>query len=104
MSKVSLENVKEKWLKELDHYSKGTPIILIGTKLDMRSIEDEVRKVRANKDDIVTPEMGQKMAKDIKAAAYMETSAKTGAGVQEIFQKCLEIRLGSQKSSGCNLL
>lgn len=104
MSKTSLENVKDKWLKELEQYSKGTPIVLVGTKLDMRDDENEVRKVRANKDEIVTTEQGQAMAKQIKAHGYMETSAKQGTFVQEIFQKCLEIRMGKQSSGGCFLL
>ncbi|KAK4757189.1 hypothetical protein SAY87_007316 [Trapa incisa] len=36
ISKASYENVAKKWIPELRHYSPGVPIILVGTKLDLR--------------------------------------------------------------------
>ncbi|CAM0947580.1 unnamed protein product [Alopecurus aequalis] len=36
ISKASYENVSKKWIPELKHYAPGVPIILVGTKLDLR--------------------------------------------------------------------
>ncbi|KAG5412752.1 hypothetical protein IGI04_000319 [Brassica rapa subsp. trilocularis] len=36
VSKASYENVSKKWVPELRHYAPGVPIILVGTKLDLR--------------------------------------------------------------------
>lgn len=100
MSKASYDNVKERWLRELDKYSKGTPIVLVGTKLDLRSDVKAVETVKKNKDDIVTTEQGESLAKEIKAIAYLETSARQNKGVNEIFEKCLEVRYGGGGGSG----
>jgi len=42
VSEGSYEAVTEKWYPEVSHYAKGVPIVLVGTKLDMRKekIED----------------------------------------------------------------
>ncbi|MCD9638484.1 Rac-like GTP-binding protein arac11 [Datura stramonium] len=36
ISKASYENVAKKWIPELKHYAPGVPIVLVGTKLDLR--------------------------------------------------------------------
>uniref|UniRef100_A0A0E0L9R4 Uncharacterized protein n=1 Tax=Oryza punctata TaxID=4537 RepID=A0A0E0L9R4_ORYPU len=36
VSRASYENVMKKWLPELQHYAPGVPIVLVGTKLDLR--------------------------------------------------------------------
>ncbi|XWS62645.1 hypothetical protein CRYUN_Cryun06bG0028400 [Craigia yunnanensis] len=36
ISKASYENVAKKWIPELRHYAPGVPIILVGTKPDLR--------------------------------------------------------------------
>ncbi|KAJ4894970.1 P-loop containing nucleoside triphosphate hydrolase protein [Raphanus sativus] len=36
ISKASYENVSKKWIPELKHYAPGVPIILFGSKLDLR--------------------------------------------------------------------
>ncbi|CAI5497445.1 unnamed protein product, partial [Closterium sp. Naga37s-1] len=36
ISKASYENVSKKWIPELRHYAATVPIVLVGTKLDLR--------------------------------------------------------------------
>ncbi|KAF7845012.1 rac-like GTP-binding protein 5 [Senna tora] len=36
ISRPSFENVKKKWVPELRHYAPSVPIVLVGTKLDLR--------------------------------------------------------------------
>ena len=44
-SRTSFENVRDKWLPEIQHHTQGnnppTPIILVGTKLDLRKDGDQ---------------------------------------------------------------
>ncbi|KAL3627621.1 hypothetical protein CASFOL_028984 [Castilleja foliolosa] len=36
ISKASYENIYKKWISELKHYSPNVPIVLVGTKMDLR--------------------------------------------------------------------
>ncbi|KAJ4830612.1 Ras- C3 botulinum toxin substrate 2 [Turnera subulata] len=36
ISKASYENIHKKWIPELRHYAPTVPIVLVGTKLDLR--------------------------------------------------------------------
>ncbi|KAG2389069.1 hypothetical protein C9374_014469 [Naegleria lovaniensis] len=101
-SRSSYDNVKEKWLKELNEYSKGTPIILVATKIDIRDDKAMVEQLAKEGEKVLTPEEGEQLAKEIGAAHYIETSARTRKGVDEIFQKALDVRFKGGKPSGGN--
>jgi len=66
------------------HFCEGTPLILVGTKTDLRRDEQTRRMLGAQGQTPVTPEHGASVAKEI-GARYIECSAKTGSGVQEVF-------------------
>lgn len=102
VSHSSLENVKHRWIKELDEKCKDQKykIILVGTKSDMRSDENFVANLKNDK--IVTKEEGQKLANEIKAYDYIETSALTRNNVNKVFEVCLEAAYGKKKDSGAS--
>jgi len=85
VSKISLKNVANKWMEELNSVllaTEGTPwTILVGTKKDMRSLPGQ---------EVVSLEEGQAMAKKINAIAHVETSAKMedleASGVNEMLR------------------
>lgn len=82
----SFENVSEKWYPELNHHAPVTPIILVGTQIDLR--EDSATLAKLPKGPI-TMEQGKQKARQIKALKYMECSALTRRGVKEIFDEAL---------------
>ncbi|KAF8328855.1 signal transducer [Cantharellus anzutake] len=86
---VSLANVQDKWYPEVAHFCEGAPLILIGTKIDLRKDETTRRMLGAQGQTTVTPEQGQAVAKEI-GAKYMECSAKTGQGVRDVFNAALK--------------
>ena len=76
------------WFPEVAHFCEGTPIILVGTKVDLRRDEQTIRMLSAQGQAPITPEQGATIARDI-GAKYIECSAKTGAGVQDVFALAL---------------
>ena len=93
VNKSSLVSASSRWKMELDELCSGIPVILVGTKADLR--EDQ----SISADDIVIKESAERIAEQIGAAAYMETSARLNTGVKEVFDKCLEIRFGRLRPS-----
>ena len=77
------------WYPEVAHFCEGTPLILVGTKTDLRRDEQTQRMLNAQGQTPVTFEQGAVVAKDI-GARYIECSAKTGQGVQEVFTLALK--------------
>jgi len=87
----SFHNIKQKWLEELKKACPDTPYILVGTKTDLRSDEETVKKLQEKNKEPITAKMGQKRAKEIKALAYLECNAKDIKSVNEIFAQALKI-------------
>ncbi|CAM8935392.1 unnamed protein product [Rhodiola kirilowii] len=91
ISKASYENVYKKWIPELRHYAPGVPIVLVGTKLDLRNdkyyLEDHPIAVP------ITTEQGEELQKLIGAAAYVECSSKTQQNVKAVFDAAIKVVL-----------
>ncbi|KZT03443.1 signal transducer [Laetiporus sulphureus 93-53] len=86
---VSLLNVQDKWYPEVAHFCEGVPIILVGTKIDLRRDEQTKRMLSAQGLTPVTTDQGASVAREI-GAKYIECSAKLGTGVQEVFTLALK--------------
>lgn len=74
----SLLNARSKWVKEIKTYCPNTPFLLIGLKKDLRKSETSKRYVQVAQ--------GQQVAEEIGAKTYLESSALTGEGVDDIFE------------------
>merc|ERR1719337_137732 len=95
ISRPSFENVKAKWYPELKHHSPGVPMILVGTKLDLRSDPNTVAKLR-EKSPPTTPitfEEGLDMSRSIGAVKYLECSALTQKGLKSVFDEAIRVVL-----------
>jgi len=101
-SKNSYDSVLEKWTPEIKHYLLTTPIILVGTKVDLR--DSKQQDPNAESTEYVTKEEGEQLASEIGAVRYMEVSAKTacdagGGGLQQIFLECVKTVLAEELES-----
>jgi len=85
---VSLANVQDKWYPEVAHFCEGTPLILVATKTDLRRDDNTRRMLAAQGQTPVSAGQGEDVAYEI-GAKYIECSAKTGSGVQEVFALAL---------------
>ena len=81
----SFTNIKERWYPELNHHCPGVPIILVGTKEDLRDDSQVISSLATRDLSPITYPQGLKCARDIGAVRYMECSALTEKGVQEVF-------------------
>ena len=107
VSPSSFENVKEKWFPEVRHHCPKIPCILVGTQVDLRDEADAIDKLRKSGQSPVTREQGEKMAKDCKAAKYLECSALTQQGLKDCFDEAIMAALlppVQEKKSKCSLL
>ncbi|TFK95593.1 signal transducer [Pterulicium gracile] len=105
---TSLANVTDKWYPEVAHFCEGTPLVLVATKTDLRRDDQTRRMLSAQGQAPVTPEQGGAVAREI-GAKYIECSAKTGQGVQDVFNLALKDsmrgkRWGKMKQRRCIIL
>lgn len=86
----SLENVKSKWHPEIRYHSNSrVPIILIGTKLDLRNDPETSAKLKSNKLAAITYQQGSQIAEEIGAVKYLECSALTQKGLKDVFNEAI---------------
>ena len=69
-------------------------IVLVGTKADLKG--DATQRNNPEDEDITQTE-GEKLAKKIRATCYMETSSKTGDGIEEVFHETIKAAMGVGK-------
>jgi small GTP-binding protein len=107
-SEASFSNVKFKWAPELQHHAPSTPIILVGTKSDLRNDATFAAELGIRGKSFVTAEEAHELAKSIGAAKYVECSALTQDGLKDAFDTAIRIGLSKAtvkpKRSRCLLL
>ncbi|ESR58698.1 hypothetical protein CICLE_v10023530mg [Citrus x clementina] len=96
ISRPSYENISKKWVPELRHYAPSVPIVLVGTKLDLR--EDRQFHLDYPGAYTISTEQGQKLKKQIGALAYVECSSKTQQNVKIVFDAAIKVILQPPKT------
>ena len=89
ISPASYENVRAKWFPEVSHHCPSTPILVVGTKTDLRNDQDTISRLAEKKLAPLTADQGHQLAKDIGAVKYMECSALTQAGLKDVFDEAI---------------
>jgi len=102
VSPVSYENVTTKWYKEVIHFCPDVPQILVGTKSDLRKDEKQLEMLKEANQSVITPELGNDLAKKIKAVKYLECSAKTGENLKLVFDEAVKgVLLAPKRKKKC---
>ncbi|TVU16921.1 hypothetical protein EJB05_32925 [Eragrostis curvula] len=91
VSRASYENVLKKWMPELRRFSPSIPVVLVGTKLDLR--EDRSYLADHPSGSIITTEQGEELRKQIGAVAYIECSSKTQRNIKAVFDTAIKVVL-----------
>ncbi|RXN21026.1 ras-related C3 botulinum toxin substrate 1 [Labeo rohita] len=90
VSPESFERVREKWHPDVRRFCPNTPIILVGTKLDLRDDKDTIEKLKEKTQTPISYRQGLDMAKEIGAVKYFECSALTQIGLTTMFEETIQ--------------
>jgi len=109
ISPSSFENVSAKWYPEISHHCPNTPLILVGTKLDLRDDRETVDRLRERGLSPITYEQGCSKMKEISSIKYMECSALTQRGLKSVFDEAIRAVISpspqkKNKKNGCSIL
>lgn len=94
----SLLNALDKWIPEVRHFCPNIPIVIVCTKIDLRSDQRIIARLARCRQVPISVEQGLGLAESVKAAAYIECSAQTRQGVREVFQAAVRATMISKKS------
>jgi len=85
-NKSSFANVEHKWIPELRHHCPKAAVLLVGTKNDLRESEDCVSEAE-----------GKKLKSKIKANGYLQCSAKSRVGLDDVFVEAIRAIMKQKK-------
>ncbi|EGV64413.1 Rho GTPase [Yamadazyma tenuis] len=74
---TSLQNVKDIWFPEVNHFCPGIPILLVGTKADLTN-------------GSIDPDLPIQLAYEINAIGYIQCSAKSMFNVATVFDFAID--------------
>jgi Ras-related C3 botulinum toxin substrate 1 len=97
ISRASLSNVLAKWVPELRHYAPGVPILLVGTKIDLRTDEQVLERLRGRKELPITTEEGQAACDEMRLEKFAEVSALTQQGLHAMFGEAIDLAFAPKK-------
>ncbi|KAL1236217.1 putative Ras family protein [Trichinella nativa] len=107
VSPVSFDNVTSKWFPELRHHCPDTPILLVGTKLDLRDDQQIIKNLGDQGLSPITRSQGNKLAQKLHAIKYMECSALTQENLRQVFDEAVRAVLRPQPAKSkrrCSVL
>jgi len=93
----SFQNVEKKWFKEITEHAPEVPILLVGTKSDLRTKQEAIQSLKENNQEPITAAQGEALAKKIGAKKYLECSALTQEGLAKVFEEAVKVILFPQK-------
>ena len=106
ISPASFDNVKSKWWPEIQHHAPGVPILLVGTKADLRNDTQTAQALRSKGLNVISSDQSTAQAKSIGAIGCLECSALTQEGLKNVFDEAIRAALNGHhkskaKKGGC---
>ena len=91
ISPTSYDNVVSKWYPEISHHCPSAPVLLVGTKIDLREDKETVQELRMKSMEPLTYTQGLALCKKIGAKKYIECSSLTQRGLKQVFTTAAEM-------------
>ena len=79
-----------KWYPEIQHHLPQKPIILVGTKMDLREDKAIIERMLFKKQHPVSNQQGNDLQSKIKANAYMGNLILSAFNSKKLFAKCFD--------------
>eukprot|EP00475_Leptophrys_vorax_P031232 TRINITY_DN47269_c0_g1_i2.p1 TRINITY_DN47269_c0_g1~~TRINITY_DN47269_c0_g1_i2.p1 ORF type:complete len:196 (+),score=36.15 TRINITY_DN47269_c0_g1_i2:43-630(+) len=106
----SFKRIQDYWVPELQKFSPGAPVVLVGTKADLRDDPKTIETLNQPGSKMVSSDEMAELGKEIGAVGVLECSALTGNRVTEVFDSafCAGLKWDpvsrEMKSNSCVLL
>ena len=97
ISPYSFDNVKSKWYPEIQHHAPSVPIILVGTKSDLRNDANMLQQLQAKGLTVISKENAEARARELNCKAYLECSALTQEGLKAVFDAAINAAINKPK-------
>jgi len=115
VSPVSFQNISAKWIPEVKHHCPKTPILLVGTKIDLREDPATLSYLSDRKQVPVEYDEGKRKAKEMGCISYIECSSMDGNGFEKVFSDAVRSAVNpklkkkrqksvNKKDQKCNVL
>eukprot|EP00028_Trichosphaerium_sp_Am-I-7-wt_P000757 CAMPEP_0168522350 /NCGR_PEP_ID=MMETSP0405-20121227/9296_1 /TAXON_ID=498012 /ORGANISM="Trichosphaerium sp, Strain Am-I-7 wt" /LENGTH=190 /DNA_ID=CAMNT_0008543937 /DNA_START=258 /DNA_END=830 /DNA_ORIENTATION=+ len=104
ISPSSFNNIREKWIPELSLHCPKVPVVLVGTKLDLRDNEEVKGMLAKKKQAPITYEQGLSLLKEIGGTKYIECSALTLQGIKHVFDEAVRAVISPKKTNKNNCI
>ena len=101
----SFHHIKTKWFKEVRQYCSSVPVILVGTKIDLRDNQGVIDRLSSKNLSPVTYDDGITLAKELGAITYIECSSLEHRGLRELDKRVAYAGRGIKyKKKGCCIM
>lgn len=101
VNRASMANVRNKWIGEVRHHCPNAPVLLVGTKSDLRADSETLTSLRnKNLGEPITQEEVAALAKEVNADAWIECSARTQQNLGRVFDEAIRLALNPPDRSG----
>jgi small GTP-binding protein len=101
----SLNNIKQKWIPEIQFHCPNVPFFIVGNKLDLREDETFIENSKENENvKIINYEEGLYFANENGASEYCECSAKTQEGLNNVYNTAIKLGIKKKKKKKTSLM
>eukprot|EP01117_Protostelium_nocturnum_P015970 TRINITY_DN6233_c0_g1_i1.p1 TRINITY_DN6233_c0_g1~~TRINITY_DN6233_c0_g1_i1.p1 ORF type:complete len:194 (-),score=25.97 TRINITY_DN6233_c0_g1_i1:87-668(-) len=96
ISRDSFNNVRQSWIPDTRYRAPNKPIILVGTKIDLREDEDTLKRLKNRNESAVQFEEGWDLYKELQLDGYVEISSLHQKGIESLVDEiCFVLEGGS---------
>jgi Ras-related C3 botulinum toxin substrate 1 len=99
VSTTAWDNVRSKWVTEVQRECPGVPFMLVGTKIDLRDDRDSLKRLNERQQEPISAAQGKAEANTIGALTYVECSALTQNGINAVFDEAFRLAFQARQSA-----
>ncbi|XP_034757292.1 rho-related GTP-binding protein RhoU-like [Etheostoma cragini] len=85
----SFRSLMEKWVPEIRRHCPASPLVLVGTQLDLREDVQVLIQLAQNQERPVGTEEGQQLAQELGVVSFAECSALTQKNLKDTFDSAI---------------